>query len=149
MCVDTPFLTVLKTWTSPFEHSVIILVCVCLEFPEVSAMRLASGSLDSTILWLVSHQTLVFLLWRAGNGVLAIPTLHRPWLEATGCVLLPSANYLADRHSRWSTDHLFWSNCIFSWPTTIHLLLQIFYTSCASWHTLCSPPYTWRDLPLD
>ena len=35
--VDTPFLTVLKTWTSPFEHSVIIHVCVRLEFPEVSA----------------------------------------------------------------------------------------------------------------
>ena len=35
--VDTPFLTVLKTWTSPFEHSVIIHVCVRLEFPEVPA----------------------------------------------------------------------------------------------------------------
>ena len=35
--VDTPFLTVLKTWTSPFEHPVIIHVCVRLEFPEVSA----------------------------------------------------------------------------------------------------------------
>ena len=35
--VDTPFLTVLKTWTSLFEHSVIIHVCVRLEFPEVSA----------------------------------------------------------------------------------------------------------------
>ena len=35
--VDTPFLTVLKTWTSPFEHSVIIHVCVRLEFPEASA----------------------------------------------------------------------------------------------------------------
>ena len=35
--VDTPFLTVLKTWTSPFEHSVIIHDCVRLEFPEVSA----------------------------------------------------------------------------------------------------------------
>ena len=35
--VDTPFLTVLKTWTSPFEHLVIIHVCVRLEFPEVLA----------------------------------------------------------------------------------------------------------------
>ncbi|KAF5932418.1 hypothetical protein HYC85_028589 [Camellia sinensis] len=81
--VDTPFLTVLNTWTSPFEHSVIILVCVRLEFPEVSATRLASGSLNSTILCLVLHQTLVFLLRRVGNGLLAIPTPHRPWLEAT------------------------------------------------------------------
>ena len=58
--VDTPFLTVLKTWTSPFEYSVIILVCVRLEFPEGSATRLASGSLDSTVLCLFFHQTLVF-----------------------------------------------------------------------------------------
>ena len=53
--VDTPFLIVLKTWMSPFEHSVIIHVCVRLEFPEVSATRLASGSLDSTVLCLVLH----------------------------------------------------------------------------------------------
>ncbi|KAF5932156.1 hypothetical protein HYC85_028327 [Camellia sinensis] len=36
--VDTPFLTVLKTGTSPLEHLVITLVCVRLEFPEVSGM---------------------------------------------------------------------------------------------------------------
>ncbi|KAF5931795.1 hypothetical protein HYC85_027966 [Camellia sinensis] len=47
--VDTPFLTVLKTWTSPFEHPVIIHVCVRLDFPEVSAMRLTSGSPNSTV----------------------------------------------------------------------------------------------------
>ena len=87
LIVDTPFLTVLKTWTSPFEHSVIILVCVRLKFPEVSATRLASGSLDSTVLCLVLHQTLVFLLWRVGNGLLAILTLHRSWIEATSSVL--------------------------------------------------------------
>ena len=44
--VDTPFLTVLKTWTSPLEHSVIIHVRVRLEFPEVSAPRLASRPFD-------------------------------------------------------------------------------------------------------
>ena len=64
--VDTPFLTVLKTWTSPFEHSVIIHARVCFEFTEVSATRLASGSLNSTVLWLVLHQTLVFLFLRQG-----------------------------------------------------------------------------------
>ena len=47
--LDTPFLTVLMTWTSPFEHPVIIHVCVRLEFPEVSATRLASGSPNSTV----------------------------------------------------------------------------------------------------
>ena len=67
--VDTPFLTVLQTWKSPFEHSVIILVSVRLEFPEVSTMRPASGSLDSTVLCLVLHQILGFLLWRAGTGL--------------------------------------------------------------------------------
>ncbi|KAF5956765.1 hypothetical protein HYC85_003990 [Camellia sinensis] len=53
-CVDTPFLTILKTWTSPLEHSVIIhvRVRVRLEFPDVSATCLASGSLDSTVLCL-------------------------------------------------------------------------------------------------
>ena len=35
--VATLFLTVLKTWTSPFDHSVIIHFCVRLEFSEVSA----------------------------------------------------------------------------------------------------------------
>ena len=67
--VDTAFLTVLKTWASPFEHSVIVLVCVCLEFPEVSVARLASGFLDSTVLCLVLHQTLVFCLGGAGNAL--------------------------------------------------------------------------------
>ena len=56
--VAAPFLTVLKTWTSPFEHSVIIHVCVRLEFPEVSARapylriseleRLVSGFTSNT-----------------------------------------------------------------------------------------------------
>ncbi|GMP49277.1 hypothetical protein CsSME_00016316 [Camellia sinensis var. sinensis] len=67
--VDTPFLTVLKTWTSPLEPLVITLVCVRLEFPEVSVARLASGSLDSTVLCLILHQTLVFCLGGAGNAL--------------------------------------------------------------------------------
>ena len=57
--VDTPFLTVLKTWTSPFEHSVIIHARVCSEFPEVSATRLALGFLNLLVLCLVLHQGLV------------------------------------------------------------------------------------------
>ena len=66
----------------------IIHVRVRFEFLEVSATRLALGSLDLLVLCLVLHQTLVILLLRAGNGLLAIPTPHRPWLEATGPVLL-------------------------------------------------------------
>ena len=84
MSVDTPFFTVLKTWTSPLEHLVITLVCVRLEFPEVSVARLALGPLDSTVLCLVLHQTLVFCLGGAGIDLWGIPTHHRPWLEATG-----------------------------------------------------------------
>ena len=51
--VDTPFLTVLKTWTAPLEHLAITLVCVRLEFPEGLAARLVAGPLDSTILCMV------------------------------------------------------------------------------------------------
>ena len=57
------------------------------KFPEVSATRLASGSLNSTVLCLVLHQTLVFLLLRVESSVLATPDTHRPWFEATGHVL--------------------------------------------------------------
>ena len=67
--VDTPFLTVLKTWMSPFEHSVIIHVRVRLEFSEVSATRLASRPLDLPVLCLVFHQTLVVLLLRVGSSL--------------------------------------------------------------------------------
>ena len=47
----------------------ITLVCIRLEFPEMSVARLASGSLDSTVLCLVLHQTLVFCLGGAGNAL--------------------------------------------------------------------------------
>ena len=66
----------------------IIHVRVRLEFSEVSVTRLASRPLDLFALCLVMHQTLVFLLLRVGNSLLAIPTPHRPWLEATGPVFL-------------------------------------------------------------
>ncbi|GMP35335.1 hypothetical protein CsSME_00007809 [Camellia sinensis var. sinensis] len=71
--------TIMKTWTSPFEHSVIIHVRVRLEFSEVSVVRLTSRPLDLFFLCLVVHQTLMFLLLRAGNGLLAIPTHHPSW----------------------------------------------------------------------
>ena len=75
--VDTPFLTVLKTWTSSFEHSMIIHARVRFEFPKVSATRLALGSLNLSVLCLVVDQTLVFLLLREEGGLLAIPSTHR------------------------------------------------------------------------
>ncbi|GMP35466.1 hypothetical protein CsSME_00007886 [Camellia sinensis var. sinensis] len=118
--VDTPFFTILKTWMSPFEHSVIIHVRVHFEFSEVSATRLASRSLNLAVSFLVMDQTLVFLLLRTGNGLLVIPTPHRPWLEATGLFfLLPakyfgrSALFLVDRPFIWSIGHIFWPGVIF------------------------------------
>ena len=44
------------------------LVRVRLQFPEVSVACLASGSRDSTVRWLVLHQTLVVCLGGAGNA---------------------------------------------------------------------------------
>ena len=65
------------------------------EFPEASAKRLASGSLNSTVLCLVLHQTLVFLLLRVESSLFATPDTHRPWFEATGHVLrLPAIGEL-------------------------------------------------------
>ena len=66
----------------------IIHVRVRFEFSEVLATCLALGFLDLLALRLVLHQTLVVLLLREGNGLLAIPTPHRPWREATSPVLL-------------------------------------------------------------
>ena len=48
--VDTPFLTVLKAWTSSFEHAMIIHTCVCFEFRKVLAARLALESLNFSVL---------------------------------------------------------------------------------------------------
>ena len=114
LSVDTLFLTVLKTWTSSFEHSMIIHVCVRPEFSEVSITRLVSRPLDLPVLCLVLHQTLVVLLLRVGNGLLVIPTPHWPWLEATGLVLLlpaigygRSAIFMVGRPLFWSICH-FW-----------------------------------------
>ena len=137
--VDTPFLTVLKTWTSPLEHSVIIHVCVRLEFPEFStrAPCLRTSGLDR--LCLVLHQTLVFCLGRAGNALWGIPTHHRLGLEATGWLEFPSALYCAGRHSFVPVGTQFCQNDIFCRPGTVHLLSEIFSDSCVP---LASPPYT-------
>ncbi|KAF5936557.1 hypothetical protein HYC85_024063 [Camellia sinensis] len=66
--VDTPFLTVLKTWTSPFEHSVIIHVCVRLEFPEVSARapRLRIPELDRLVSGFAPNTCILPLRGRVG-----------------------------------------------------------------------------------
>ena len=54
-------------------------------------------------------------------------------------VLLPSAMYIAGRHSLLPVGTPFCQNGIFGQPTTVHLLLQIFYYSYLAFG---SPPYT-------
>ena len=135
--VDTPFLTVLKTWTSPFEHSVIIHFRVRFEFPEVSATRLASGSLNSVVLCLVGPNTCWFLLWKVENGLLAIPMPHQPWLEATGCVFLPlaigdgrSALCVGGRPVIWSMD---------SFSGRYHIFVFLRHCACQLCQLECMP----------
>ena len=66
--VDTPFLTVLKTWTSPFEHSVIIHDCVRLAFPEASARApgLRSSELDRLVSGFAPNTCILPLRGRVG-----------------------------------------------------------------------------------
>ena len=71
--VGNPYLTVLKTWKSSFEHSMIIHAYVRFVFSEASVVCLASRSLNLSILCLVVDQTLVFLLLREEGGLFAIP----------------------------------------------------------------------------
>ena len=90
--VDTPFLTVLKTWTSSFKHSMIIHARVRFELTKVSAVRLALRSLNLFVLCLVVDQGLVvLLLLREDGDLLAIPTTHPLRPCAIGLVFLPSA----------------------------------------------------------
>ncbi|KAF5931836.1 hypothetical protein HYC85_028007 [Camellia sinensis] len=103
--VDTPFLTILKTWTSPFEHSVIIHVCVRLEFPEASARApcLRISELDR----LVSDFTpnTCVLPWRGRVGLVdhphpppAVARGHRLVFAATGNVYCRPALFVAGQH---------------------------------------------------
>ena len=83
--IDTPFLTVLKTWTLSFEHSVIIYIRVHFEIPKDSAVRLALGSLDLTVLCLVVDQGFVVFApegrkWHVSHPLNqpAVARSHRP-----------------------------------------------------------------------
>ena len=118
--VDTLFLTVLKTWTSSFEHSMIIHVHVRFEFPEVSAACLTSRSLNLSILCLVVDQGLVVLFFREEGGLLAIPTTHRLRPCAIG-------------HKWWPIDTLFGRSDIFSGRELSTCISRYFCTRCDSW----------------
>ncbi|KAF5933508.1 hypothetical protein HYC85_029679 [Camellia sinensis] len=107
--VDTPFLTVLKTWTSSFEHSVIIHVRVHFEISKNSAARLALGSLDLTVLCLVVDQEFVVLAPEAKTGFYRNkwPAGHfqcRPTIRVQ-----PVTQFMVD-------DHIYMVGGSFHWP---------------------------------
>ena len=141
--VDTPFLTVLKTWTSPFKHSVIILVCVRFEFPEVSATRALFQDL-STRLFCVWFCTKHLCFCFGGQGMACLPSPH-----STGHGLRPPAVFCCHRPNVWPTSTLdgrpaiyFGQIAFLACRPLFICFCRYFYASCASWHTLCSPPYT-------
>ena len=131
--VDTPFLTVLKTWTSPLEHSVIILVCVRLEFPEFSAARALPQDLRTRPFVFGFAPNTCLLPWKGRECLVrhphtspAVARGHRPDFVIIGNVFLPVGSLLCQ-------------NDTFGQPITVQLLLEIFYYS---WLALASPPYT-------
>ncbi|CAL5331967.1 unnamed protein product [Camellia sinensis] len=131
--VDTPFLTVLKTWTSPFEHSVIIHVCVRLEFPEVSARApcLRISEPDRLVSGFTPNTCVLPLRGRVGfvdhpHPPPAVARGHRLVFAATGNVYCRPALFVAGQHFLVPAGTLFGQDGIFGQPTTVHLLLQIF-----------------------
>ena len=71
MCVDTPFLTDLKTQPSPVERSVMLHIVLVLSF-RVSAVSLASGLRSSFVLCLGLRTRLCFLYFlfpKGGRGL--------------------------------------------------------------------------------
>ena len=137
--VDTLFLTVLKTWTSPFEHSMIIHAHVRFEFSEDSAGRLASSSLNLTVSCLVEDQGLVVFAPKGKKWLVGHPSTHRPWPEATGHFSCHRPNVLADRHFIWSAGPCVGRSAIFAGRTLFICFMQIFYTSWRSWHPQLPP----------
>ena len=139
VCVDTPFLTVLKTWTSPFEHSVIIHVCVRLEFPEVSARASCFGipELDRLVSGFAPNTCILPLRGTVGlvdhpHPSPAVARCHRLVFAATGNNVCRPALFVAGRHSFWPRWHFWPADCCSSAFADIFRQLYCF----------CSPPYT-------
>ena len=131
--VDTPFLPVLKTWTSQIAHPVLIHVCVRLEFPEVSARApclkisehdcLVSGFTPNTCVLPWSGRE---CLMRHPHTPPAVAKGHRLVFDAIGTFYCRSALFVADRHCLLPVSTPFLQNDNFEKLITIHLLLQIF-----------------------
>ncbi|CAL5330424.1 unnamed protein product [Camellia sinensis] len=100
--VDTPFLTVLKTWTSLFEHTVIFHVCVRLEFPEASARApcLRISELDRLVSGFAPNTCILPLRGRVGLAdhpypPPAVARCHRLVFAATGNIVCRPALFVA------------------------------------------------------
>ena len=144
--VDTPFLTVLKTWASPFEHTVIIHVCVRLEFPEVSARVpcLRIPELDRLVSGFAPNTCILPLRGKVGlvdhpHPSPAVARCHRLVFAATGNIVCRPALFVAGQHYFVPVGTLFGQDGIFCRPIAVHLLLQIFFRQL---YCFCSPPYT-------
>ena len=130
--VDTPFLTVLKTWTSPLEHLVIIHVCVRLEFPGLGyAPCLRISELDYLVSGFAPNTCVLPLRGRVGlvdhpHPPPVVARGHRLVFAATGNVYCRPALFVAGQHYLVPVGTLFCQDDIFGRPTTVHLLLQIF-----------------------
>ena len=114
---------------SPFEHSVIIRVCVRLEFPEVSARApcLRISELDR----LVSGFTPItcVLPWKGRVGLVdhphpppAVARGHRLVFASTGNLYCRPALFVAGQHFLVPAGTLFGQDGIFGRPITVHLL---------------------------
>ena len=96
--VDTPFLTVLKTWTSPLAHSVILFVCVSSWVLESlgCAPCLRISRLDCSVF---GFGTKHFYFCLEGREMACWPSLlstgHRLWFPQING---RSALYLSGRH---------------------------------------------------
>ena len=131
--VDTPFLTVLKTWTSPFEHTVIFHVCVRVEFPEASARvpRLRISELDRLVSGFAPNTCILPLrgrVWREDHPYQspAVARGHRLVFAATGNIVCRPALVVAGQHYFVPVGTLLGQDGIFCRPIAVHLLLQIF-----------------------
>ena len=151
--VDTSFFTVLKTWTSPFEHTVIFHVCVRLELPEASAHVpcLRISELDCLVSDIATNTCV--LPWKGRVGLVdhpqpspAVARGHRLVFAAAGNIYCRPALFVAGQHFLVPPGTLFGQDGIFGRPIAVHLLLQIFLDSCLTFASLHTR--VWRDPPL-
>ncbi|GMP58455.1 hypothetical protein CsSME_00022112 [Camellia sinensis var. sinensis] len=92
--IDTPFLTDLKTWTSSFVHSMIVLVYACFERPKFSAECLVFEPLNPFCFVLVFGPNLVASCLEGEGALSATFCSCRP-LEVAGRLLRVADGHLS------------------------------------------------------